>query len=60
MSPALAAALSDRIAAWREPWPRNKSKDGAVIDAIMTGRHAPLGPLGLQLELERIDERRAT
>lgn len=54
MSPALANALADRIAAWREPWPKKRTKVQAVVDAIMTGRHAPLGPLKLQLELERL------
>lgn len=58
MSPRLADAISERIARWRGPWPKGKSKAEAVIDAIMTGRHEPLGPLGLQFELERIDEGR--
>lgn len=60
MSPALAAALADRIASWREPWPKKRTKVQAVVDAIQTGRHRSLGPLKLQLELERIDEGRAT
>lgn len=58
MSSRLADAISERIAAWRGPWPAGKTKAEAVIDAIMTGRQGPLGPLRMQLELERVDEGR--
>lgn len=58
MSPGLAEALAGRVAAWRGPWPEDKTPEQAVADAIMDGRHEPLGPLRLQLELERLDEGR--